>query len=122
MCEGGRILHHLKHGLGDERNVVLFVGYQAENTLGRYLVGGASLVRIFGRECRVNARIETIEALSAHADSHELLDYFRPTAARTQRAYVVHGELDGSKALAAELRKLGIGLVEIPTPGEEVAI
>jgi len=122
MCEGGRILHHLKHGIGDERNVILFVGHQAEKTLGRYLVEGARLVRIFGRECRVRARIEKIEALSGHADRNELVDYFRRMATGIQRAYIVHGELDGSEALASQLRNLGIPQVEIPTPGEEVTL
>jgi metallo-beta-lactamase family protein len=122
MCEGGRILHHLKHNIEDDRNVILFVGYQAENTLGRYLVEGRRDVRILGEEHRVRARVETIEALSGHADRSELVDYFHSMAASIRRAYVVHGEIDGSQALAAELRKLGVPHVEIPTPGEEVTL
>ena len=122
MCEGGRVLHHLKHGIEDSRNVILFVGYQAENTLGRYLVEGRRDVRILGEEHRVSARIETMEALSGHADRDELLGYFRSMVASIRRAYVVHGEIDGSEALAAELRKLGVQEVEVPVPAEEVTL
>jgi metallo-beta-lactamase family protein len=122
MCEGGRILHHLKHGIEDSRNIILFVGYQAENTLGRYLVEGRRDVRILGEEHRVSARIERLEALSGHADCNELIDYFRSMAASIRQAYVVHGELDGSEALAVELRKLAIPRVEIPFPAEEVTL
>jgi len=122
MCEGGRILHHLKHGVEDSRNIILFVGYQAENTLGRYLVEGRRDVRILGEEHRVLARVERLEALSGHADRDELIGYFRSMAASIRRAYVVHGELDGSEALAAELRKLAIPQVEVPVPAEEVTL
>lgn len=122
MCEGGRILHHLKHNVEDARNVILFVGYQAENTLGRYLVEGRKQVRILGEERRVRARVETVEALSGHADSKELMDYFRAMGTATRRAFVVHGEMNGSEALAAALRELGVAMVEIPTPGEAATL
>jgi metallo-beta-lactamase family protein len=122
MCEGGRIVHHLKHGIEDAANVILFVGYQAENTLGRRLVSGARIVNILGDQCRVTARIETIEALSGHADCDELTEYFRSLGAGLRRAYLVHGELDGSEALAVKLRELGIPQVEVPTPGEAVTL
>jgi len=122
MCEGGRIVHHLKHNISDGRNVILFVGYQADDTLGRRITEGRKQVNILGEECRVAARVETIEALSGHADCHELLDYFRAMGPTIKRAFVVHGELDGSEALGAELTKLGIEKVEIPTPGEAVAL
>jgi metallo-beta-lactamase family protein len=98
------------------------VGFQAENTLGRYLTEGRSPVRIFGEETAVRARIEKIDALSGHADARELMDYFRAMQPGIRRAYVVHGELDGSEALASELRKIGVPWVEVPTPAEAVAL
>ena len=122
MCEGGRILHHLKHGLGDAANVVLFVGFQAENTLGRYLSEGQKQVRIFGEEVRVVARVEKIEALSGHADRNELLAWDASLLSGLQRAFVVHGEPSGSQALADELAKRGVPRVVCPARGDAVSI
>jgi len=122
MCEGGRILHHLKNNIEDPRNIVLFVGYQAEHTLGRYLIEGRRPVRIFGEEYRVEARIDEINALSAHADRNELLDYFRAMDAPIERAFVVHGELPENEALADALRQMGTRQVEIPQPGQKVTL
>lgn len=114
MCEGGRILHHLKNNIEGEKNIVLFVGYQAENTLGRYLIQGRRPVRIFGEEYFVAARIEKINALSAHADRDELLGYFRAMDRLPERAFVVHGEPEPAESFAADLRRLGIGHVTVP--------
>ncbi len=122
MCEGGRILHHLRNNIGDPRNVVLFVGFQAENTLGRYLVEGHKTVRIFGEEHAVRARVAKINALSAHADREEFLAYFRAMQTPLERAYVVHGELTNSEALAAALRDFGIPEVTIPQVGQSVRL
>jgi metallo-beta-lactamase family protein len=122
MCEGGRILHHLKNNITNRRNIVLFVGYQAEHTLGRYLIERHDTVRIYGEEYRVRARIEKINALSAHADKKELLDYFRAMDALPRRAFVVHGEPEPAEALAAGLRDLGVPDVEVPERGQEVTL
>ncbi|MBM4034636.1 MAG: MBL fold metallo-hydrolase, partial [Planctomycetes bacterium] len=122
MCEAGRILHHLRNNIGDPNNVVLFVGFQAESTLGRYLIEGHATVRIFGEEHRVRARVAKINALSAHADREELLAYFRAMRSTPQRAFVVHGELPNSEALAAAMREIGIPNVLIPQPGQTVAV
>lgn len=122
MCEGGRILHHLKNNIENSRNIVLFVGYQAESTLGRYLIERHETVRIYGDEYRVRARIEKINALSAHADQTELLDYFRAMDALPRRAFVVHGEPEPANTMAGKLRELGIADVEVPEPGHEAAI
>jgi metallo-beta-lactamase family protein len=119
MCEGGRILHHLKNNIEDPKNIVLFVGYQAEHTLGRYLLEGNDPVRIYGEEYTVRARMETINALSAHADHREILDYYRSMDAAPRRAFVVHGEPEPAEAIAAGLRDLGIGDVDVPRPGQE---
>jgi len=116
MCEGGRILHHLKNNIGDPNNVVLFVGYQAQHTLGRYLIEGRDPVKIFGEKYRVRARIEEINALSAHADHDELLAYLGAANGHFHRAFVVHGELPENEAVASALRQMGVPDVIIPTP------
>jgi len=122
MCEGGRILHHLRNHIGDPSNIVLFVGYQAEHTLGRYLIEGHSPVRIFGEEHAVRARIDKINALSAHADRNELVAYFKAMDAPIERAFVVHGELESSEALARALRGMGMPNVVVPEVGQSVAL
>jgi metallo-beta-lactamase family protein len=103
MATGGRVLHHLAATLPSARHTVLFVGYQAAGTRGRLLVDGAKLVRIKGREVPVEARIERLDSMSAHADSGEImrwLDGFERPPART---YLVHGEAGALEALRARL-------------------
>ncbi len=123
MCEAGRILHHLKNNIEDPRNTVLIVGWQAPHTLGRRLVERQSVVKIFGEEYSLKARVETINGFSAHADRAELLDYARQVGgARLKSAFVVHGEEPSSLALADGLRELGLGQVIVPRVGEEVEL
>jgi metallo-beta-lactamase family protein len=120
MAEAGRILHHLKNNIEDPRNTVLIVGWQAPHTLGRRLVERQSVVKIFGEEYNLNARVETINGFSAHADRNELLDYARQLGAgRLQAAFVVHGEEPSSLALADGLRTLGLERAIVPKLGEE---
>jgi metallo-beta-lactamase family protein len=118
MCEGGRVLHHLRRNIGETKTTILFVGYQAENTLGRKLLQGDRTVRIYGEEYEVRARMEEIDGYSAHADEGELLDFIAAIPNRPERVFVVHGEPDATEAMAAGLRKLGIGNVVIPARGE----
>ena len=122
MCEGGRILHHLKNNIADGRNIVLFVGYQAQHTLGRYLIERHDEVRIYGERYRVRARIEKINALSAHADRNELLGYFQQMDALPRRAFVVHGEPEPAHALAKALGDLGIDDIDVPALGQEFTL
>lgn len=122
MCEGGRILHHLKNNIEDEDNVILFVGYQAEHTLGRRIVKNQSPFRIFGDEYELRAEVRSIQALSAHADRDELLRYFRQMGPKVERAFVVHGEPDQSQPFAESLRALGARDVLVPEPGQTVGI
>jgi len=117
MCEGGRILHHLRHGVDDARNIVLLVGFQAESTLGRRIQEKQEFIRIFGEEHRLRAEVHTIQALSGHADREEILAYFRSTGPLPKTAYVVHGEPPASAAMAESLRALGIGNVVTPAAG-----
>jgi len=99
MCEAGRILHHLRNNLDNPRCTVLITGYQAENTLGRKLLDKWPEVKVFGEPMRVRARIESLQALSAHADQNELLEWMKPLAGSLKRVFLVHGEPDGAKAL-----------------------
>jgi len=105
MCEAGRILHHLRHNIGDPKNTVLLTGYQAENTLGRKLRDGMRSVRIFGIPMDVRARIESLDELSGHADSEELLAWMKPMTPTLKRVFLVHGEAESSSALAAAIRQ-----------------
>jgi len=118
MCEAGRVLHHLRHHIADPRATVLFVGYQAENTLGRRLVDGEPRVRIFGEEFDVKARIEKIDGYSAHADEEELLAFIGAIPLKPRQVFIVHGEPDAAATLATALRGLGIQKVTIPERGQ----
>lgn len=120
MCEAGRILHHLKHGLGDPRNIVLFVGFQAENTLGRRLVEHVSPVNIFGEPCEVRARIHTINALSAHADRGALMQWFDAVKGKLSRSFAVHGEDKQVEAMVTLMKQHGAARAEAPSPGQRV--
>jgi len=122
MCEGGRILHHLQHGLGDPRNLVLFVGYQADGTLGRRIVGGAELVSIFGEPVRRRAEVAYLEGFSAHADQAEMLDWFGRLAPRPSRVFLVHGDFEPAGVLAEQLgTKFGVD-AQVPANGERVTL
>jgi metallo-beta-lactamase family protein len=119
MCEGGRILHHLRHGLPDARNTVLFVGFQAEGTLGRRLRDGANPVNVFGEPVDVAAEIATIDGFSAHADQRELVTWVAGLEPAPRRIFLVHGELESAEALAVELRGRVTADVRIPEKNEE---
>ncbi len=118
MCEGGRILHHLKHTVEEERNVILIVGYQAEHTLGRRIVEGASPIKIYGDRYELRAQVHIINALSAHADHDELIAYMKQMGPEVDHAFVVHGELEASEQLATDLDALGANDVLVPEEGQ----
>jgi metallo-beta-lactamase family protein len=118
MAESGRILHHLANHVGDHRNLVLLVGFQAEHTLGRRLQEGRQQVRIFGEMMERRAEIESIDGYSAHADKHELRSWVRALGGPVRRAFVVHGEATAATAMAAILREEGAGEVTIPELGQ----
>ena len=92
MCEAGRIRHHLKHNLWRENNTVLFVGYQAEGTLGRKLINGVKSVALFGEEIQVKARIESMVGISGHADRDMLLDWIGSMKTPPKKVFVNHGD------------------------------
>jgi metallo-beta-lactamase family protein len=115
MAESGRILHHLKNNIESADNTVVFVGYQAENTLGRRLLDGVSPVRIFGEEFDVHAQVTAIDGYSAHADQAELLEWAQPCdRSRLQQTFVVHGEQPSAFTFAEKLRSTGMQNVVVP--------
>jgi metallo-beta-lactamase family protein len=124
MCEAGRILHHLKNHLPKPNTTVLFVGYQAENTLGRKLLDGMNPVPILGESIPVAARLEREEGFSGHADQKELLTWVRAVRERgnLQKIFLVHGEDASRAALAAALKEMGIPEVYQPKRGDRFNI
>ena len=104
MCEAGRIRHHLKHTLWDERNSIVFVGYQAEGTLGRHLIEGATEIKLFGETVVVNAQIHNLEGFSGHADQKGLLDWLGGFQTMPKQIFLVHGELESKQDFAEIVR------------------
>ncbi len=92
MCEAGRIRHHLKHNLWRADSTILFVGYQSEGTVGRKLVEGADKVKLFGEEIAVNAKIETLQGISGHADRDMLLEWLENMSVKPKTVFVNHGD------------------------------
>jgi metallo-beta-lactamase family protein len=117
MCEAGRILHHLRNNIEDERNTIVFVGFQAQHTLGRRIVERQPEVKIFGRPHQLRASVVTLNALSGHADQKGLVDFARPSSSSCERCFLVHGELEQQEVLAEKLREAGFASVEIPERG-----
>ncbi len=107
MLTGGRILHHLKHRLPDPQNAVLFVGYQAQGTRGRFLLEGAETLRIHGEHVPVRASIHMVDALSGHGDREDLLHWLSAFSSSPRDTFVVHGEPEASHALAQTLQTWG---------------
>jgi metallo-beta-lactamase family protein len=118
MCTGGRILHHLAHRLPDPRNAVIFAGYQAEGTLGRYLLGGGKAARIHGEVIPVRAEIQEVSQFSAHADRTELVRWLSGFTASPKQLFLTHGEPPAAQSFSGTVQqKLGWG-VAIPAQGD----
>jgi metallo-beta-lactamase family protein len=116
MCEHGRILHHLKHGIEKPYNTIVIVGFQAGHTLGRKLLEGETKVRIFGDWFERKAEVVVLNAFSAHADRNNLAEYAQMVAPR--KIFLVHGEPRQREALAAALKDQGHKEVYLPAPGD----
>ena len=133
MCEGGRILHHLRHKIHDERNTVLIVGYMGQNTLGRRIQelgqayeeqgrkGAPPVLSFFNKEYPLRARVKTIGGFSAHGDRDELTRLLTGSNLRIRRIALVHGEEEQSLAFAEYLRQRGFD-VTVPCHGESVHV
>ncbi len=119
MAEAGRIQHHLKNNIENERATILIVGYQAQNTLGRRISDKQRTVRIFGEEYQLRAQVEVLHGYSAHADCNELMDWAKAMNLKSVRdIFLVHGEVDAANALAQSLRSAGAPNVHVPKQGE----
>lgn len=115
MATAGRVRHHLKHNLWRENSAVVFVGYQAEGTLGRILLDGTDEVKLFGEEIAVKAHIENVDGFSGHADQPMLLDWVDHFQRKPKKVFLVHGEADEMMPLADKLRERYDGM-EVLTP------
>jgi metallo-beta-lactamase family protein len=104
MAEAGRIRHHLKNNIGDSKNLILFVGYCAENTLGAQILSGQNPVNIFGEPYTVRAQIASLDSFSGHADKNELRRYVQALAGDIKKICVIHGEESQALAFAETLR------------------
>ena len=100
MATGGRVVHHLENMLPNPNNSVLLVGYQAAGTRGQYLLSGAKTIKMYGKYVEVNAEIIQIEEFSVHADSEELLQWFKSANSIPDCVYTVHGESDSAESFA----------------------
>ena len=105
MATGGRIIHHLFHRLPNERDTILFTGFQAEGSRGRSLVEGEKQVKIFGEEVNVKAHIANIDGLSAHADQEQLLEWVDEIKDSPKRTFLIHGEKEGMLGLKKKLEE-----------------
>jgi metallo-beta-lactamase family protein len=121
MCEAGRVVHHLKHNLWQSVSTVLFVGFQAEGTLGRRILDGAKRVRIHGEDVAVRARIESLQGLSAHADQAQLMAWASELRRPPRQTFLVHGEADGRAELARLLHEKGHN-VSLPGLGQTIEL
>ncbi len=122
MAENGRILHHLRNNIEDNRNIIMITGYQAEHTLGRRLVERAEEVRIFGETFRRAADVVVINAFSAHADRDELTEWFEPIAGTVKQVFLVHGEEESSNALAEFWATQTNAKISVPQSGQKVEL
>ena len=123
MCEAGRILHHLRNTVEDDRHTVLIAGYQAEHTLGRRIVERRDTIKIFGRPHALKARVEVMNTFSAHADEPGLVGFVGALDRdRLRTVFLVHGDPGRQSALAEALGETGIGDVRAPARGEVVTL
>jgi metallo-beta-lactamase family protein len=112
MCEAGRIKHHLKHNIWKKESTIIFVGYQAEGTLGRRILEGEKDLKILGENIRVKAEIYNAEGFSAHADKINMLEWLQGFKEKPKKVFLVHGEPDSKKEFAEEIEKqLGMSCI-----------
>jgi metallo-beta-lactamase family protein len=120
MITAGRILHHVKHNVGDADNTILLVGYCAKGTIGARLAAGEKRIRIHGQEHEVKANVEKLSSFSGHAGQTELFEFIHQSQkpADLKRLFLVHGEEERSEAFAKFMREKGYANVHNPMRGE----
>lgn len=117
MAEGGRILHHLANNIGNSKNLILFVGYAARNTLARRIMDGEPTVKIFGEEFDVKAQIKSMDCFSAHGDRRDILEYVKHSPPeKLKHLFLVHGEVEQAESLIDAFRSQGYPNVNFPHP------
>jgi metallo-beta-lactamase family protein len=121
MCNAGRIRHHIKHRIWDKRNTILFVGYQAEGTLGDKIKSGEKDIHMMGIDFRVKAKVESIDSFSGHADQRMLLTWIKGFKKRPKKVFIIHGEEEASGTFAEKIEKLGMK-THIPYIGETIIL
>jgi metallo-beta-lactamase family protein len=119
MATGGRVLHHLKAYLPDGRNTILFAGFQAAGTRGAKMIQGVESIKIHGSYWPVNAEVDHLDMLSAHADSAEIIDWLRPMPNPPRQIFIVHGEPEASEALRIRMAEELDWVAEVPELNEE---
>jgi metallo-beta-lactamase family protein len=122
MSNGGRILHHEIRYLPDPKSTLLVVGYQAVGSLGRKVLEGAKMVKIFGEEVRVECKVKQVSGYSAHADQPQLLKWVEEMHGTVKKVFVVQGDGDESAALAQKIKDELAILAEVPSYGESVTL
>jgi metallo-beta-lactamase family protein len=122
MCTAGRIKHHLKHNLWRKESSIVFVGYQAQGTLGRRIKEGEKVVKIFGEEIQVNAEICSLEGFSGHADREGIVQWIKSFKNKPQKIFVVHGEEEAAGEISRKIEKESKIKTYIPELGESLSI
>ncbi len=122
MCTAGRIKHHLKHNLWRKESTIVFVGYQANGTLGRRIKEGEKVVKIFGEEIQVNAEICSLEGFSGHADREGIIQWIKSFKNKPQKIFVVHGEEEATEEISRKIEEELNIVTHIPELGESLSI
>jgi metallo-beta-lactamase family protein len=105
MCNGGRITHHFKRRIWNEKNSVIFVGYQAEGTLGREIVDGAEWINLYNEDIIIKASIHTINGFSAHADKEGMLEWMKKIK-NLKKVFIIHGEKEAQKNFQSSIKEI----------------
>jgi len=122
MCTAGRIKHHLKHNLWRKESSIVFVGYQAQGTLGRRIKEGEKVVKIFGEEIQVNAEICSLEGFSGHADREGIIQWIKSFKNKPQKIFVVHGEEQAAEEVSRKIEEELKIKTYIPELGESLSV
>ncbi len=121
MCSAGRIKHHIRNSIDNPKNTLLFVGYQAQGTLGYWIKKGEKKIRLLGMQLSVKAKIESIEGYSAHADYSELISWLKNFSPKPKKVFITHGEEVQAQAFSKRISKLGF-VNYIPSMNEEIEL
>lgn len=125
MCEGGRILHHLKHNITKPNTTIMFTGYQAPHTLGRIILDGSKdIIKIYGEPYEMKAKVCKLESSSGHADQQQLVEWAKEMNAsgNLKKVALVHCELDAAEPFSEQLKQNGIEKVLIPARGDSMSM